>query len=409
MALDAVFKKPFAEQVDYFRGKLNLPTERWDDIAGAAHDRAFVVAGAQGADLLADLRGAVGTAIQDGKSIDWFRKEFDRIVAARGWTGWTGEGSKAGVAWRTRVIYQTNMATSYAAGRWAQLNDPELASLRPYWRYVHSDLVSHPRPQHKAWNGLVLHKDDPFWRSHYPPNGWGCRCTVKAASRAEIAAAQAKGLDTAPEGWDQPVDATGAPPGIDKGWGHAPGATWHPDLDKYDYALARDVVARNMQDGVFGRWVQRIDTAVADMLATPELAGLAKDAQAKALRTALGAEESYPVAVLSPEWTARIGVSTQAVKVSDYDLIKQAVSRQGQSFDGLRYMTVQQVLDNARLVVRENRQMSIFVSDASGQWYAAVLQQTATGKGVFLKSFRRSNERDALTQARKGEVLKKDL
>ncbi|WP_413879007.1 hypothetical protein [Candidatus Aalborgicola defluviihabitans] len=27
--------------------KLNLPTERWDDIKAAAHDRAFIVAGAQ--------------------------------------------------------------------------------------------------------------------------------------------------------------------------------------------------------------------------------------------------------------------------------------------------------------------------------------------------------------------------
>ncbi|MDD3355072.1 phage minor head protein [Zoogloea sp.] len=222
----------------YFRQKLNLPTERWDDLAGAAHDRAFVVAGAQTADLLADLRGAVGRAIQDGKSLDAFRKEFDAIVAKNGWTGWTGEGSQAGVAWRTRVIYQTNMATSYAAGRWAQLNDPELASLRPYWRYVHSDLVSHPRPQHQAWNGLVLHKDDPFWRSHFPPNGWGCKCTVKAASRAEIAAAQAKGLDSAPAGWDEIGDSTGAPPGIDKGWGHAPGANaTRPLLEMVDAKL----------------------------------------------------------------------------------------------------------------------------------------------------------------------------
>lgn len=232
MPLDAIFNTPFKEQVDFFRQKINLPTERWDDIAGAAHDRAFVVAGAMKADLIADLRQAVGHSIEQGKSLDWFRKEFDRIVAERGWTGWTGEGSQAGVAWRTRVIYQTNMATSYAAGRWAQLNDPELASIRPYWRYVHSDLVDHPRPQHQAWNGLVLHKDDPFWNTHFPPNGWGCHCTVKAASRAEQAAAAAKGLTAAPTGWDEPQATTGSPPGIDKGWAHAPGAnTTRPLLE----------------------------------------------------------------------------------------------------------------------------------------------------------------------------------
>ena len=41
------FNTPFAEQLDFFRQKLNLPSERWDDIQKAAHDRAFIVAGAR--------------------------------------------------------------------------------------------------------------------------------------------------------------------------------------------------------------------------------------------------------------------------------------------------------------------------------------------------------------------------
>jgi hypothetical protein len=36
---------PFAEALAYLRAKLALPAERWDDLLGAAHDRAFVVAG----------------------------------------------------------------------------------------------------------------------------------------------------------------------------------------------------------------------------------------------------------------------------------------------------------------------------------------------------------------------------
>ncbi|MDE2442099.1 MAG: head morphogenesis protein, partial [Betaproteobacteria bacterium] len=60
------FGTPFAEQLDFFRAKLNLPTDRWDDIQRAAHDRAFIVAGAGEADLLADLRAAVDKAIAEG-------------------------------------------------------------------------------------------------------------------------------------------------------------------------------------------------------------------------------------------------------------------------------------------------------------------------------------------------------
>lgn len=215
------FSLPFPEQLAFFRGKLNLPTERWDDIWQAAHDRAFVVAGAMKADLLADLRGAVEKAIAEGTSLETFRQDFREIVARHGWTGWTGEGTPGGQAWRTRVIYETNLRTSYAAGRWRQLTDPELLAHRRYWRYVHSDSVLHPRPHHQRWGDmrLTLPHDHPFWRTHFPPNGWGCRCRVTA-----VAAPREGDATEPPAGWAERSDKTGAPVGIDRGWAYAPGA-----------------------------------------------------------------------------------------------------------------------------------------------------------------------------------------
>lgn len=211
---------PFEEQIEFFRQKLNLPTERWDDILKSAHDRAFIVAGAMNADLLDDLRQAVDATLANGDTLNDFRKKFRQTVAKHGWTGWTGEGTKAGEAWRTRVIYQTNIATSHAAGRWQQLNDPELLKLRPYWRYVHNDSVLSPRPHHKAWgdSGLTLLHDHPFWQTHFPPNGWGCRCRVTA-----VKAPGEHDATTPPDGWDT-RNEKGQLPGIDTGWDYAPGA-----------------------------------------------------------------------------------------------------------------------------------------------------------------------------------------
>ena len=144
------FGTPFAEQIDFVRRKLNLPTEWWDDIQRSAHDRAFIVAGAGTADLVQDLRNAVATSMAGtgagSEGIGQFRKRFKAVVAASGWTGWTGEGSARGEAWRTRIIYQTNMATSYAAGRHRQLTEPSFVAARPFWEYVHAHGELHPRP-----------------------------------------------------------------------------------------------------------------------------------------------------------------------------------------------------------------------------------------------------------------------
>jgi len=247
MADTASAIQQFQQQIDFFRAKLNLPTERWDDIKQSAHDRAFMVAGAQKASLLADLRQAVDKAVVGG-SIQQFRNDFAEAVKTSGWSGWTGQGSEAGEAWRTRVIYQTNMATSYAAGRYRQLTDPELLKARPYWRYVHSDGVMHPRPEHLAWNGLTLPNDHPFWETNFPPNGWGCQCSVVAMRLPREGDATEP-----PKGWDAIDPQTGTPAGIDKGWNYAPGANAETPLrqmvqDKLiDYppaigkALTRDV------------------------------------------------------------------------------------------------------------------------------------------------------------------------
>ena len=35
------------------------------------------------------------------------------------------------------------------------------------------------RPEHKALDGITLPIVHSFWRSYWPPNGWGCRCVAR--------------------------------------------------------------------------------------------------------------------------------------------------------------------------------------------------------------------------------------
>ncbi len=209
---------PFAEQIDFFKAKLGkqVLTERWTDMMREQHDVAFMVAGAAKADLLADLAAAVDVAITKGTGIEAFRKDFDSIVGRHGWD-YRGERN-----WRTRVIFQTNLTSSYAAGRLKQLRDPDLLRIKPFWMYRHSDGVLNPRPLHVSWNGLVLPADDQWFRAHYPPNDFGCMCYVVAVSERDAMRLNGRIVDQGP---DDGTDPDGQPSGIGKGWDYMPGAT----------------------------------------------------------------------------------------------------------------------------------------------------------------------------------------
>ena len=242
---------PFTEQIEFFRGKTNLNTESWSDVWHDAHDRAFVVAGAAHDDLVADLRGAVDKAVADGTTLDTFRRDFDAVVAKHGWT------YKGGRDWRTRVIYGTNLRTSYAAGQYQQMK--AIAERRPYWRYRHSDASEHPRHQHVAWDGLVLKHDDPWWDVHYPPNGWGCKCYVEALNERGLRRLGKEGPDRAPAvrmrtvtvGAKGPTPRTvEVPEGIDPGWAYAPGQGQRSGgelLSPAEYTLAGREIRREIE------------------------------------------------------------------------------------------------------------------------------------------------------------------
>ncbi|RJF70881.1 hypothetical protein D4Q52_14730 [Rhodopseudomonas palustris] len=212
------------EAIDFLRAKIDMPSATWTDLWEAEHSVGFTVAGAQTKALLADFHDAVLDAIADGRSIEQFRADFDRIVADH---GWSYRGSRG---WRSRVIFDTNMSTAYAAGRWQQIQ--RVKTMRPYLRYVHLEGQKHPRPQHQAWHGLILPVDDPWWQTHYPPNGWFCHCTVMSLSERDLGrygwtvsdAPEIVMVERSIRLSDGSLRTIEVPDGIDPGFAYRPGA-----------------------------------------------------------------------------------------------------------------------------------------------------------------------------------------
>lgn len=310
-AIGGATRVPFPEQIAFYRAKLRnlVPTAAWDDMVGAAHDDAFMVAGAMEAQLLADLAGAVDRAIADGTGLDAFRRDFNAIVARHGWTGWTGEGTPAGRAWRTRVILRTNAATSYAAGRFAQLTEGKFA----YWVYRHGASLE-PRLNHLSWNGIALPPDHPFWTTHYPPSDWGCSCYVLGASSA--AAVRRLGGDLTkklPDGWNVRDAKSGTPAGIGRGWDYAPGAS----VARRTSALAAKIE----------QWPAMIGAGFGASLSARSRAALA-DAFGDFVDAALAGPprgRHMVVGAMRPEWVvaatnAGVAPATAEIAVQDSDI-----------------------------------------------------------------------------------------
>lgn len=222
MANVAYGSLPFKEQIEFFRRKANVPTNSYADIYNNEHDYAFVVAGANRNALLNDFRAAIDKAINQGSTLEEFRKDFAEIVEKHGWS------YNGGFNWRTRIIYETNLNSSYQAGRYQQLRDAKF----PYMEYLHSDYVEHPRELHESWDHLVLDFNDPWWNTHFPPNGYGCQCRVRGRTKGDLKRMGKDGPDTAPSiNWvDRVIGENSSnprivrvPEGIDPSFEHIPG------------------------------------------------------------------------------------------------------------------------------------------------------------------------------------------
>ncbi|MEW6314139.1 MAG: phage minor head protein [Pseudomonadota bacterium] len=195
---------PPEKAVEYFRSKGYAITWNWHDQWQEAHARAFTVAKAMRVDILQDIRAEVQRALDGEITERDFIRNLEPRLKARGWWGkqvivdseGNAQVAQLGSPWRLKTIYRTNMQTAYMAGRYRQMM--ENTANRPYWQYV-AVMDSHTRPSHAALNGKVFRHDDPFWNHFYPPNGFNCRCTVRALTDKNLAD---RGLDVSASGGD---------------------------------------------------------------------------------------------------------------------------------------------------------------------------------------------------------------
>jgi SPP1 gp7 family putative phage head morphogenesis protein len=222
------------EALKFLARKKVLETEEWTDIKSGEHSHVFTVAHSAGAGVIYDIFGLMKKAEGEGKSINNFGKELRGIMDEMGWYGRSDKGpnDKDYINFRIKAIYHTNMRTSYAAGKYRQ--QVRGSSLRPIWQYL-SKMVGNRREDHKALHEKAFRWDDPFWNANYPPNGWGCDCSVVSLSEAgakDVDVLDSNNLPNLINGKGDPVDWNNL---AQKEWKYNPGQeALIPNFKKYE-------------------------------------------------------------------------------------------------------------------------------------------------------------------------------
>ncbi|MDM7462258.1 MAG: phage minor head protein [Tepidimonas taiwanensis] len=179
------------EAVRYMQGRDAVRiTYDWHELWHDEHARAFTVSRLARADLLQGLREMLEKSVTgDLSRRDWMR-DAKKLLSEAGWWGEKEVIGPDGVARKTRfnparlkLIFDVNTRMAWSAGRWQRIQAAK--DSHPYLRYV-TRADERVRQSHRVWHNVTLPVDDPWWRTHYPPCGWRCRCRAVPMRRAEF-------------------------------------------------------------------------------------------------------------------------------------------------------------------------------------------------------------------------------
>ena len=317
----------------------------------------------------------------DGTTYETFQQELEPLLRKRGWWGrqnmvdpLTGEAKivQLGSPRRLRIIFDTNIRMAYARGQWERI--ARVAEARPFLRYVTVG-DNRVRDEHRPWHGTVLRWDHPFWKTHYPPNGWACRCTVQQYSADDLKTFGFKVSDEPPPGWDSRKAWTNkrtgrvyqVPRGIAPGFQHNVGRI-NPANDDADRLIARiDDTDPDLQRAAVG---QPWQTDLFRRHAAGDLAG------------------DWPIAITQGAVAKHLGARSSVVRLSQYTSLKQTRNRAGQNFSPQYYSLVQRALDMDHVWFDDKSPGWVHAyAELDGRWWHIVLRRI--GGDTYLSTLHR--------------------
>lgn len=242
-ALSAAFKMEPEKAVAFLKSKGYAVSWSHADVSPAMHAKAFTVAKAMSADVLATIHASVTKAIKDGQTFEAFKKNLQPQLEAAGWwgrksvssPGGTVEDVQLGSASRLETIYRTNLQSAYMRGRWEQ--QKQAAGLRPYMQYL-ATIDEVTTPVCRDIDRKVVRIDDPGVR--IPPFHFNCRTRTRTLSQRQVESMGLK-VSRAEEEFKK------APP--QGSFDSHPDTEWTPNPKRYPEKVAQQLVSSLASNG----------------------------------------------------------------------------------------------------------------------------------------------------------------
>lgn len=244
------------DALDFFRKKDLRVAFDAAEVSPQEHAHAFTVAKATKLDIMDDIKSSLAENMEAGETFRTWSKNIKPNLQEKGWWGrkdqidpLTGEtrNVQLGSPRRLKTIYNSNMRSARAAGQWERIERRKES--HPYLLYELGPSEQH-RPEHVGWAGILLPVDHPWWQSHMPPNGYGCKCRVRAVSRREAERMMRDGIQVRTE---QELDDTGTPTGRWK-TERKPVRTEAPEIRPVNYTNKRTGEIIQVDQGLHPSW-----------------------------------------------------------------------------------------------------------------------------------------------------------
>lgn len=161
--------------------------------------RAIVVSGVNDLSVVTAVRDAIATLPQGAAWGDVKKDVLGRIspwLVDPDLEGEELQRAEDAAVRRAELLLRTHGYQAYQAGRWRAIQEYKKEIPWLEYRTVGDGKV---RDSHAALDGIILPADDPFWKDHFPPWDFGCRCQAIPMAEVDVAQIREAEADLPPE------------------------------------------------------------------------------------------------------------------------------------------------------------------------------------------------------------------